>query len=121
MLMPKRIQRRRTKGWRLPANTKCVDRSTKFGNPFTVQNCREAGYQGTDEELKRRCVEAFRVWLGPNWRENWDGGESEHRRGAILASLPTLRGKDLACFCQEGTACHGDVLIELANAPPRLT
>lgn len=30
----KRIQRRRTKGFRLPPNTVCVDRSTKLGNPF---------------------------------------------------------------------------------------
>jgi hypothetical protein len=32
--MPKRIQLRRTKGWRMPANTVKVDRSTKYGNPF---------------------------------------------------------------------------------------
>lgn len=32
--MPKRIQRRRTKGWRMPTNTVCVTRPGKFGNPF---------------------------------------------------------------------------------------
>jgi hypothetical protein len=32
--MPKRIQLRRTKGWRMPANTVKVDRSAKYGNPF---------------------------------------------------------------------------------------
>ena len=33
---PRRIQRKRAKGWSLPPNTKCVDRSTKWGNPFVV-------------------------------------------------------------------------------------
>lgn len=31
---PKRIQRKRTKGYRLPEGAVCVDRSTKWGNPF---------------------------------------------------------------------------------------
>ena len=32
----KRVQRKRSKGFKLPANTKCVDRTTKFGNPFKL-------------------------------------------------------------------------------------
>ena len=32
--MPQRIQRRRTKGWRLPPNSRYVGRPTKWGNPF---------------------------------------------------------------------------------------
>ena len=31
---PHRIQLQRTKGWRMPPNTRKVDRSTRFGNPF---------------------------------------------------------------------------------------
>ena len=27
--------------------------------------------------------------------------------------LEPLRSKDLLCFCPEGEACHGDVLLEL--------
>lgn len=113
--MPKRIQRKRTKGWRLPDNAVSITRPGRFGNPFTVQGCREWGYRGTDEEIRIRCIEAFSVWLGPFWRNNWDGEESTRRRQAILDALPELRGKDLACFCAEGIPCHGDVLIELAN------
>jgi hypothetical protein len=26
-----------------------------------------------------------------------------------------LRGKDLACWCKEGSPCHADILLELAN------
>lgn len=33
----------------------------------------------------------------------------------LSAQLPHLRGWDLACFCAP-RPCHGDVLLELANA-----
>jgi hypothetical protein len=32
----------------------------------------------------------------------------------LMAALPELRGKDLACWCAP-LACHGDVLLRLAN------
>jgi hypothetical protein len=116
--MPERIQLRRTRGWRLPAGAVVVARPTKWGNPFTVAGCREAGYRGTDEQIAARCVEAYRVWLkSPHWRVNWDGPESEHARASILAGLPALRGKDLACWCRLDAPCHADVLLEIANSP----
>ena len=115
-VMPDRIQLSRAKGWRMPPNTKKVDRSTKWGNPFTVAGCREAGYIGTDAEIAARCVEAFRVWLGPLWRNNWQGPESEATRRAILDNIADLRGKNLACWCLPGAPCHADVLLEIANA-----
>ena len=33
-MKPERIQRRRTKGWRMPKNCVYVGRPSKFGNPF---------------------------------------------------------------------------------------
>lgn len=115
-MSPHRIQLKRTKGWRMPPNTVKVDRSTRWGNPFTVANCREAGYVGTDAAIAARCVEAFKVWLGPMWRNNWEGPESEAARKRILDGLPALRGKNLACWCQPGSSCHADVLLRIANA-----
>lgn len=116
--MPERIQRRRTKGWRMPENTVYVGRGSVFGNPFTMAGCRDAGYVGSDEAISARCVEAFRVWIAtPYWRDNWDGPESEAARKALLDRLPSLRGKNLACWCPLGQPCHADVLLELANAP----
>jgi len=115
-MIPNRIQRSRAKGWRMPDNAVSITRPGKFGNPFTTDGCRNAGFVGTDEQLRLRCIEAFRVWLGPHWRNSWDGPESERRRKVILESLPSIRGKDLACFCKPGKPCHGDVLIQLANA-----
>jgi hypothetical protein len=99
----------------MPAGAVSVTRPGVFGNPFTPQGCREAGFTGTDAEIKQRCVDAFRVWLGPHWRENWDGPESEARRAELLRRLPELRGKDLACFCALDGPCHSDVLLEIAN------
>jgi len=33
----------------------------------------------------------------------------------LLARLPELKGKTLGCWCAP-QACHGDVLVDLANA-----
>jgi hypothetical protein len=29
-----------------------------------------------------------------------------------------LHGRDLMCWCAEGTPCHGDVLLAIANEVP---
>lgn len=111
--MAVRIQRRRTKGWRMPANARCVTRPGIYGNPFTVAAAREAGYRGTDAELARWCVDLFRRWVTTG--KVWDGPVAEAARAKLLAGLPTLRGKDLCCYCEAGSPCHADVLLELAN------
>lgn len=121
MTEPKRIQLSRAKGWRMPANAVKVDRSTPWGNPFKVDACRETGYRGTDEQIAARCVGAFEAWLGPFWRDNWQGPESEAARSRILDNIHELRGKDLACWCKLGAPCHADVLLELANESARAT
>jgi hypothetical protein len=100
----------------MPPNTVSVCRPGKFGNPFKEDACRDVGYTGTDEQIKNQCIEAFKFWLvDKNWRLSWEGKESEKRREAILDSLHLLKGKNLACWCREGTPCHADVLIDLAN------
>lgn len=38
------------------------------------------------------------------------------RRAKLIAGLPSLRGKNLACWCALDKPCHADVLLELANA-----
>ena len=50
---PKRVQRKRTKGYKLPANTICVNRPSVWGNPFIV------GQFGTQQE----CVDAYELLL----------------------------------------------------------
>jgi len=101
---PLRIQRRRTLGWRMPPNTVSVCRPGKFGNPFAV----------TNERTQAEAVAAFRTWLTV---DGCTAGEPE-RKHLVLESLHELRGKNLACYCKEGTPCHADVLLELANVRP---
>jgi len=93
---PTRIQRKRTKGWRMPPNTIYVGRPTKWGNPWIVGN----GYSAAE------IVALYQAWM-----TGWYGSTK-------LPPLPNpteLRGKDLACWCPLGQPCHADVLLELAN------
>lgn len=101
---PARVQLRRTKGWRMPPQCVKVARPSRWGNPFTV------AAHGVD------AVEMFRKWLAG---EPLSAGERftflTDRRAELLARLPELKGKSLACFCPLSDACHADVLLELAN------
>lgn len=111
--MPKRIQRKRTKGWRMPEGAVYVGRPTQWGNPFTV------GHRYTEDDsffrvygeyldgglvTTENCLRAFRAWCA-KYFELMPNGEW----------LEYLRGKDLACWCKEGEPCHADILLELAN------
>jgi hypothetical protein len=107
--MPKRIQRKRTKGWRMPEGAVSVTRPGKWGNPFTTKAYFDAGYSGSEEVAAKHCVEAYRAWIL---------GQRHWAHGIPMASPPDpkeLRGKDLACWCREGDPCHADVLLEIAN------
>jgi hypothetical protein len=111
-MKPKRIQLSRTKGWRMPPNTVKVDRSTKWGNPFIVSANGDAAY----------CVQLYRYMLG-GYQNISDGGACIKRQDTAVAALkkekedgwPTLRGKNLACWCALDKPCHADVLLEIAN------
>lgn len=106
--MPKRLRVTwRTKGGVKPPNVVYVGRPSLFGNPFVAGRSQDAA----------ECVRLFRLWLAG---EPASAGERftflSARRAKVLAALPTLRGKDLACYCGDGP-CHADVLLELANSP----
>lgn len=105
--LPKRVQRKRTKGYKLPPNTKCVNRPGPFGNPFTGPG----------------AVEAFDKWLsgGTNEFAIGDGNlgmafipESDAPK-IMRDRLKELRGINLACFCPLGKPCHADILLREAN------
>ena len=116
MIAPVRIQLSRAKGWRMPANTVKVDRSTRWGNPFAVTAALASGY--TDRAgANAFVVECFRDWIGPSQsgRDWWQGPDSDKRRKTFTEGLGELRGKNLACWCKPGEPCHADVLLEMAN------
>ena len=109
--MPKRIQRKRAKGWRLPAGAVCVDRTTKWGNPFVVG--RDATRAG--------CVNLYRLLAEGYLACSFKNVTPEAQRAARLAMAAAsteLRGKDLACYCSLDGPCHADILLALANGLP---
>ncbi|MEU6543937.1 DUF4326 domain-containing protein [Streptomyces sp. NPDC046859] len=116
---PRRIQRRRTKGWRLPDNAVIVSRPSRFGNPFTIKDAIEAEWSNPHSA----CTENFAEWLrvgteGGWYSETYRIGKQVFDRRRILADLHLLRGKDLACTCPPDKPCHADVLLKLANHQP---
>ncbi len=105
-MKPQRIQRKRTKGWRMPPNTVSVTRPGRWGNPFRAGCPGPMGRKPLDSE---GAVGFFRAMLSdPDLREAAGYPDSD----AIRAEL---RGKNLACFCPLDQPCHADVLLEIAN------
>ena len=95
---PKRIQRQRTKGWRMPEGAVYVGRPSRWGNPWTIGH--KDPWSG-EPMSAGAAVAAFRY-----------GIDTVHGR---WEAARYLRGKDLACWCRLDQPCHADVLLELAN------
>jgi hypothetical protein len=115
--MPERIQMRRTRGWRKPASAIYVGRPTAFGNPFTLAGAREAGYIGSDAELRAMCMGAYRSWINrsPCDQDRYLSGDRWYDRTEVHARLHEIAGRDLACWCPLDQPCHVDVLLKLSN------
>lgn len=92
---PQRIQLSRAKGWRMPPDTRKVDRATHWGNWAAWR----IGARG------QAAVDAFKRWMDAEASEAWK-----------LRARVELRGKNLACWCKPDAPCHADVLLEFANA-----
>lgn len=119
VLVARRIQRKRAKGWRMPADTVYVGRPTIFGNPWAIESAKASGLFLPDA-CAQVVVDEFRAWLeggkpSPNSEHLGSWQRLEDRRTRLLDGLESLRGKNLACWCSEGQPCHADVLLELAN------
>lgn len=125
-MTPKRIQRSRAKGWRLPTGAVVVSRPSKWGNPYRVGELvqRESalwpylvraiyglvesppvtGFVQIKPYRTATVVDAYAWWL--------------YEQPSLMLSLDELRGKDLVCWCPLSSPCHADVLLELANPTP---
>ena len=100
---PLRIQRKRTKGWSMPAGAVYVGRPSKWGNPFSVNL--DVG-RTLDDVM--RCFRAYAEQMISDYRPNCD----PQYRGL---NIEELRGKQLACWCPLDKPCHADILAKLAN------
>lgn len=86
-----RIQRLRTKGWRMPPNSIYLGRPTRWGNPYKPEDF---------EDDLPACLDAYRLWL-----------HSQLERG--LLQLVQIDGCAYgACWCKLDVPCHVDVIIE---------
>jgi hypothetical protein len=121
--MPKRIQRRRSAGWRKPEGAVCVTRPSIYGNPFRVGSP-YCGPTIRQANTPAEAVAAFRDWVGRDTLDPamWDRGLIV-AHAALKAALANgdLVGRDLACWCPlidehgDRVPCHADVLLELAS------
>ena len=105
----RRIQRKRAKGWRLPAGAVCVTRPGKWGNPW-VHDGTKAGRVIAWKLFEVHIKDRRDPW--PGWVD-LIGYPSDEEIRAELA------GRDLACWCPVDSPCHGDVLLAIANIDDR--
>ena len=117
-MKPVRVQRKRTKGWKMPPNTVSVTRPGPWGNPFKIGEITHVWHRsaawpyemyldafpvmGAEHSIRlfEKAMEQKHDWK----HETWKPGD-----------ISELRGKNLACFCPLDRPCHADVLLELAN------
>lgn len=75
----------------VPAGAVYIGRPGPYGNPFSI------GKDGDREQV----IALYTEWI--------------MKQPELLEKIRReLRGKDLVCFCAP-CACHGDVLLKLAN------
>jgi len=104
-VQPRRIQRKRTKGWKMPPNTVYVGRPTRWGNPYSASHHDHVHHPDTPIIREYVATPADAV---DRYRDYAKSLSSERIRSE-------LRGKNLACFCPLDQPCHADVLLEIAN------
>ena len=90
-MTPRRIQRKRIKGWKMPRNTIYVGRPSQWGNPFPVK-----------QYGRLVAIKMYKHWLIKS-----------------VMVLEDLQGMNLCCWCKLSEPCHGDILLKLANDPTK--
>jgi hypothetical protein len=104
--MSRRIQRQRTKGWRMPEGAVYVGRPSRWGNPWREG----APHPDHGRPMTRtETIDVYRGWVAQSFADWWGG--------LVLRTAidNDLRGHDLACWCPLDAPCHADVLLELAS------
>jgi hypothetical protein len=116
----KRIQRKRTKGWRMPPNAVYVGRPTQWGNPYrlvAVISGGAIGWEIHDEDGKALTTPIAKRETAVHMALSLFRSHLKHRsllkRTFLRDLLEPLRGKDLCCWCKEDGPCHADILLDL--------
>jgi hypothetical protein len=110
----------------MPENTVKVCRPSKWGNPFRIGGYFMLGGVGKSP-LGEWCWMERIIWKPADVDDALATGfvlvenqaQAVEMFERLMKSSPwkvdDLRGKNLACWCKEGTPCHADVLLDLAN------
>ena len=126
-MKPKRIQRKRTKGWRMPENTVDVGRPYKWSNPMKIINdiiYIDTGYKILVKldrwqilEEDANIFDMLHFFYGMltdfPFEKNTDLWHWQNHFKKL--DLSELKGKNLACWCPLDRPCHADILSEIAN------
>lgn len=126
MTAPKRIQLRRTKGWRKPEGCIVVARPSQWGNPWRVGETVGCDidepdmYRGSSAIVTPSlAVELYRsALLAPPIYKLRDGRRIVTGLASCVSvetAVIELASHDLGCWCPLDQPCHADVLLEIAN------
>lgn len=88
-MTPSLFNKHRPGDW---SNATYIGRGSKWGNPFVI------GKDGTRDEVIARYVAWFLS-----------------QPDLVAAAQRELRGQNLVCYCAP-RACHGEILLQVANA-----
>lgn len=120
---PKRIQLKRTKGWRKPQGAIVVSRPTMWGNPFKVGERTHLWHRAATHpfDFYRDWFTVARAEQAVSLYRKVMTDRSEFWLDQPYVPEPWqvrlhLQGGDLACWCPLDQPCHADVLLELANS-----
>jgi hypothetical protein len=115
---PIRVQRKRTKGYKMPPDTVSVTRPGWWGNPFVIGGHYKLGTPGTAMtyirayewepgyttlKTKEECIEWYEKYL-------------ELSPTMTKRIKEELRDKNVACFCPLDQPCYGDIILRIANS-----
>jgi hypothetical protein len=116
---PKRIQRKRAKGFRLPDKTLCISRPGVWGNIYPVSEFGDLALplfrnslcgiwnpsllDGHPEALRGKAYDLHCKWVGQF---------AQHPLDVLRDILP--RYHFIACWCRLDRECHGDIMLEVA-------
>lgn len=115
MAEAQRIQLSRRKGWKMPANTVKVDRTTDYGNPFAVGETFDCDHElwpiiAQSVPGGVRGLTSVRI-VSPDISVGLYSVYFFEVPSLLLNAEEKLGGKNLGCWCKIGRPCHGDWLL----------
>ncbi|MEU6709969.1 DUF4326 domain-containing protein [Nonomuraea sp. NPDC046802] len=127
---PKRIQRRRVKGWRKGDRCTIVDRTSKWGNPWAVTLDPNRGWRVHPADDTGLLSPRIVGWWEDRDRAALVAVDLYRRHLAthpemVVRAREVLAGRDLACPCplphgkRDPDLCHAALLIAVANFKAR--